>query len=55
MNNETGEFKYDGVVVWFRMVSKGGNCQGFVECAEEYAQRLVGVVADEERNQGTRR
>ncbi len=41
MNNETGEFTYDEVVVWFQMPSKRGKCKGLAECAEEYAQRLV--------------
>ena len=49
MNNETGEFTYDEVVVWFRMLSRRGKCQGLADCAEEYAQRLV---ADGEMNQG---
>ena len=49
MNNATGAFTYDEIVVWFRVLSKRGKCQGLAECAEEYAQRLV---ADEERNQG---
>ena len=41
MNNETGEFRYGEVVVWFRMLSRRGKCQGLpglVDCAEEYAQ-----------------
>ena len=37
MNNETGEFTYDEVVVWFWMLSKRGKCQGLAECAAEYA------------------
>ena len=31
MNNETGEFTYDEVVVWFRMLSKRGKCQGLAK------------------------
>ena len=49
MNNETGEFTYDEVVVWFRMLSRRGKCQGLADCAEEYAQRLV---TEGEMNQG---
>ena len=37
MNNATGAFTYDEIVVWFRVLSKRGECQGLAECAEELA------------------
>ena len=37
MNNETAEFRYDEVAVWFQMLSKIGKCKGLASCVEEYA------------------
>ena len=45
----TEVFKYEEVVVWFRMLSKISKCQGLAACAEEYAHRLV---VDDEMDQG---
>ena len=41
----TEVFKYEELVIWFRMLSKISKCQGLAACAEEYANRLV--VEDE--------
>ena len=41
----TEVFKYEEVVIWFRMLSKISNSQGLAACAEEYARKLV--VEDE--------
>ncbi len=58
MNNETGEFTYGEVAVWFRygfvcMLSKRGKmpgkCQRWAVCAEDYPQRLA---TDGMMNQG---
>ncbi len=39
MNHETDEFTYEAIVVWFRLLSKKGKCQGLADCAGEYARR----------------
>ena len=45
----TEVFKYEEVVIWFRMLSKISKCQGLAACAEEYAHRLA---VDDEIDQG---
>ena len=45
----TEVFKYEEVVIWFRMLSKISKSQGLAACAEEYAHRLV---VEDEMDQG---
>jgi len=34
-------FNYEEVVVWLKVLSKLGKCQGLEDCAEDYARKLI--------------